>query len=541
MLASPTSADAAEAGSSRGAGAALVAFACLCWAVYAYFRTSGIRQCLCDPTPTNTSRGSTSRSFVAEASVPFSVMHRPQSLASPPIFEEKPRDDVDKSSVLLSDVHPMFLNGVHLPCLEMGASTKASYPPKGATCRLRAGLASTAVPSESASSNVVIARTSTAVQHQSVITPRQLPQHANVVSSFPLDAPRSMRNLGNTCYMNATLQCVLRSGSSFRTALRQLRTESVSRGGSFLDATLRLLNQLEARRAVGNLDPIEASLEKIKDELSRQNSEFLGNVQNDADEFLGAFQSALHKELNRSAGIGEPPAAFAATLRSTRDEVAEEAKALRTWRSIDDSEVYDHFGGMRKQMVSCSACKRRSITFVPFLVLPVDCGPKEELLTTLVDLLISSAKDEPTRTTCTELKCGAPSPSTTMQLLVSKWPRQLVVLVKRFSSNGDKISKRIAVPVLVRGEALLPLHAASSVMKETRCSRPPECYRLQAAVCHRGRCRGNSAGGHYVAYVQSPQSVDWYLCNDSVIEKSSESAMSEEVSTGGYLLFFEAE
>ncbi|XP_063050525.1 ubiquitin carboxyl-terminal hydrolase 26-like [Engraulis encrasicolus] len=93
---------------------------------------------------------------------------------------------------------------------------------------------------------------------------------------------RGLPNMGNTCYINATLQCLL-SGQSFCTQLRR-QEETVREGPSALLISslvgvlgLRTSSDRELKRAV---------LMELKHLVSLRNRRFEGNSQNDAHEFL---------------------------------------------------------------------------------------------------------------------------------------------------------------------------------------------------------------------------------------------------------------
>ncbi|XP_063053880.1 ubiquitin carboxyl-terminal hydrolase 26-like [Engraulis encrasicolus] len=93
---------------------------------------------------------------------------------------------------------------------------------------------------------------------------------------------RGLPNLGNTCYINATLQCLFR-GQSFCTQLRQ--QEEVVREGPSALLISSLVGVLGLRTSTDRELKMAVLLE-LKHLVSLRNRRFEGNSQNDAHEFL---------------------------------------------------------------------------------------------------------------------------------------------------------------------------------------------------------------------------------------------------------------
>ena len=72
-------------------------------------------------------------------------------------------------------------------------------------------------------------------------------------------------------------------------------------------------------------------------------------------------------------------------------------------------------------------------------------------------------------------------------MVITKWPKHLVLMWKRFTARGQKIAKRIPTPLSWKQ------------------------YELVAMVNHAGR---TSTSGHYTACVRGTDR-NWWLCNDS--------------------------
>ncbi|KXN70406.1 cysteine proteinase, partial [Conidiobolus coronatus NRRL 28638] len=102
-----------------------------------------------------------------------------------------------------------------------------------------------------------------------------------------------LKNLGNSCYMNAVLQCIV-SIPHF-----QLFFETVSRIYNFnfdsltyplLCATFKLFRQLRFN------DPSDTQIKEFKAAISAYNSNFEGYDQQDSNEFFQCFLTSLNEE-----------------------------------------------------------------------------------------------------------------------------------------------------------------------------------------------------------------------------------------------------
>lgn len=176
-----------------------------------------------------------------------------------------------------------------------------------------------------------------------------------------------LRNLGNTCYMNSSLQCLLQ--------LEQL-------GNYFYDEAYRSdVNRQNPLGWQGQVaDTFGEFLKNVfSDEYStiapksilgvmRQiNAQFAGFNQHDSQEFLSFLLDALHEDLNR---VQDKPQTQEIEGRGRPDtEVAKEAWETHLLRH--DSFLLDTFCGQFRSIITCPTCNRVSKKFDPFWMLTV--------------------------------------------------------------------------------------------------------------------------------------------------------------------------
>lgn len=189
-------------------------------------------------------------------------------------------------------------------------------------------------------------------------------------------------NLGNTCYMNAALQCLMNS-----TELRDY----------FLDAQQEFKKDLNTNNALGLKGRLAVSFAMLMRQLWTSNTNcispshlrdlictkyhhFRGYEQQDTHEFLCSLMSILHEDLNRVLKKPFYESALECEDESSNNiaKIAEES--WQRFLSRENSIVVDNFYGQFKSKLTCPECHRISITFEPFnsLLVPVP-SPKTSI------------------------------------------------------------------------------------------------------------------------------------------------------------------
>ncbi|KEG07277.1 putative ubiquitin hydrolase, putative,cysteine peptidase, Clan CA, family C19 [Trypanosoma grayi] len=317
-------------------------------------------------------------------------------------------------------------------------------------------------------------------------------------------APIPLRNFGNTCYLNAIIQCVVHSPGLL----------------SRLEQSIGMAKRQRATSALLDLGATNVTnpgqlLLAVKNEAARRNDEFSDNTQSDAHEFLHTFLFAVHSEINR----GEGDNAAYEELKDMENE-SEEA-AMQRWCEhhlrVDDSAIYEVFGGVLQSKCVCSSCGRRSLTFDPFLDLSLPM-PTSKKSASIESILKDNFEDacETLRggnqllcMQCKRLRNG----SRIVRVMV--WPSILVLHLKRFDDTGRKNGAPVVYP-----EAFMT------------CGDNPTRYRLYGVVCH----HGTENWGHYMNYI-CVASDRWYLCNDATITPAS-AAEAVQALAHAYILFY---
>uniref|UniRef100_A0A452GNI7 ubiquitinyl hydrolase 1 n=1 Tax=Gopherus agassizii TaxID=38772 RepID=A0A452GNI7_9SAUR len=184
-------------------------------------------------------------------------------------------------------------------------------------------------------------------------------------------------NLGNTCFMNSVIQSLSNT--------RELRDYFHDRS---FEAEINYTNPLGTggRLAIGFAVLLRALWKgthhafqpsKLKAIVASKASQFTGYAQHDAQEFMAFLLDGLHEDLNR---IQNKPYTETVDSDGRPDEVVAE-EAWQRHKMRNDSFIVDLFQGQYKSKLVCPVCAKVSITFDPFLYLPVPLPQKQKVLT----------------------------------------------------------------------------------------------------------------------------------------------------------------
>uniref|UniRef100_A0A663LUH8 Ubiquitin carboxyl-terminal hydrolase 19 n=1 Tax=Athene cunicularia TaxID=194338 RepID=A0A663LUH8_ATHCN len=187
-------------------------------------------------------------------------------------------------------------------------------------------------------------------------------------------------NLGNTCFMNSVIQS-LSNTRELRDYFHDRSFESeinynnpLGTGGRLAIGFAMLLRALWK----GTHHAFQPS--KLKAIVASKASQFTGYAQHDAQEFMAFLLDGLHEDLNR---IHNKPYTETVDSDGRPDEVVAE-EAWQRHKMRNDSFIVDLFQGQYKsKLVLCPGpgCAAVSITFDPFLYLPVPLPQKQKVLT----------------------------------------------------------------------------------------------------------------------------------------------------------------
>jgi len=331
-----------------------------------------------------------------------------------------------------------------------------------------------------------------------------------------------LRNLGNTCFINSSLQCLSATipltdyflGYDYRSEIN--KDNFLGTGGKLVTAFAVLIKQMW----LGQKSVVEPS--DFKRQLSTFAPQFSGYHQHDSQELLACLLDGIHEDLNR---VKERPYIEDKDCDGTQDE----NDAIEAWKNYlrrNKSLVVDLFQGQLRNTCSCLTCGHTNIRFEPFMYLSLPMTDKCRSLDDCLDLYLEEEILKGADQWYCE-KCKAHVDATKRTDL---WilPPILIVHLKRFRYNdygkvGSKNDRPIKYPVR-QWELNSRTRSKGGVYP---------IYDLYAVSNH----MGGLGGGHYTALSLNRFDDAWYEFNDSSYRTVDKSIHKKHTKTA-YVLFY---
>ncbi|XP_058191335.1 ubiquitin carboxyl-terminal hydrolase 20-like [Rhododendron vialii] len=304
-----------------------------------------------------------------------------------------------------------------------------------------------------------------------------------------------LANLGNTCFLNAILQCFTHTVplvQGLKSSDHPSPCDRETEGFCVLCA-LRSLIELSLTSKGSIVSPW-----RLFDNLNYISSDFRRFQQEDAHEFLQCLLDRLES---------------CCTYSKTRD----------TCSSEDENLVKRVFGGRLISKLQCCNCGHCSDTYEPLIDLSLEIENVSDLPSALESFTkVEKIEDSETKFTCENCKEEV---SLEKQLMLDRAPSVAAFHLKRFKNYGsyvEKIDKHVEFPLELD---LLP-YIDDSQNNDVELK-----YDLYAIVVHSGF---SSTSGHYYCFIRSgPDS--WYRLDDSKVTRVREEyVLSQEA----YILFY---
>ena len=319
--------------------------------------------------------------------------------------------------------------------------------------------------------------------------------------------PVGFQNLGNTCFFNSAVQCLLRTGPLIDIVLADDFESLLNTGnpqgskGRIARACRQLLENMCTQKGY-YINPSD-----LHHAVCRKYPLFRDYGQHDSQELLGALLDGLHEDMNQASG---------------KKILSTEADAWENHKARNASPIMDAFHGTLCNSIECPMCGYRSLTRDPFVFLSLPI-PQRMMSVSLNDCLAEFVKsetlDSKNKWKCD--KCGR-HVQATKRMEVQRCADVLIIHLKRFNGYGWA-SRKVSTPV--EYPDILDTSIISASHKSQK-------YRLIGAVFH----SGSLLGGHYTSAAVDRTGEHWYYFNDSQCRKISSSSAH---SPSAYILFYQ--
>lgn len=320
-------------------------------------------------------------------------------------------------------------------------------------------------------------------------------------------------NLGNTCYLNSILQCLSYCPDLFDYLTDNefdidLRPAEVSH--QFAKEFRKVLIQLWYKNQPIRPGDFKGQMEQLIMK-KMNNSGLCVGWQNDAHEFLEFLFETIHDSLKYFPDIK--------IQIKNEGELSEVDKlaisAYKQWKNHFTQEnggyskIIDLFYG---QFISeIRKNDNVSINFEPFQVLSLEIPKKPNSEITLTDCLDKFMAPEKITSTIQK------------RFYFWKTPKNLVITLKRFTSNSQKDETRVVY------RDILDLSKYSKGYRREKL-----VYSLYAICCHHSSLTNF---GHYTAICRKPGNKKWFRINDESVEcLGNDGALP--LTSNAYMLFY---
>ncbi|KAJ8264065.1 hypothetical protein GJAV_G00144680 [Gymnothorax javanicus] len=207
---------------------------------------------------------------------------------------------------------------------------------------------------------------------------------------------QGLKNHGNTCFMNAVVQCLSNTDllaeylglEQYKLDISQRRINGIVKSEDLQQVKGEVTEQLASLvRALWTLEYTPQLSVEFKSIVSKYGSQFRGNSQHDALEFLLWLLDRVHEDAS-SAPVNNNHGKIKAAGKGPAAE--EEAPVVSPTSPQQPrgrhSFVQEHFQAQYRSSLTCPLCHKQSNTFDPFLCisLPIPLRQTRPLCVTLV-------------------------------------------------------------------------------------------------------------------------------------------------------------
>ena len=363
-------------------------------------------------------------------------------------------------------------------------------------------------------------------QNKEIKNPKEINFNLATLPSF-----RGLDNVGATCYMNATLQCLANIKPITDYLLNPTRYFYLYENMGMCNLTLKYVQVLiglfcnESR--TGSYRP-----EDFKKTISEYNPLFEGVKANDSKDLIIFLLEILNKELNN---IHHKKHNSKGNENETypKIDVSNENEVLKVF--VDDynkhysSVIGNNLCGFQKSIITCQYCHKPAYNFNIFnlLIFSLEATSNYFNLShnnTMIPVINFAhcfkflAKEESFNNTYCQ-KCGKTGNSKYQEIIYSM-PFYLIIILNR--GKGNIFNCKVDIPKQFDISDLIP-------------SEKNNIFKLIGIVSHFGE---SNMGGHFIAFCRHRINKKWYCYNDSTVTESQNDFLEKGTP---YILFYRKE
>jgi len=335
----------------------------------------------------------------------------------------------------------------------------------------------------------------------------------------PQQGLTTLVNMGNTCYMNAVIQCLRHSTDFNLDRLEGVMLKNLDANEKLGPGILLFMNYIKLASLMWQHDKAQLTPICFRILLAEVAPQFANCMQHDAHELLVTLLQLFHDVLSKNVKYqinGEPMTALDIELSKAHQDWINYYKNRR-------SIILDTFCGQLRTEMVCLNCRTPSSKYDPILCLDLPLVPNSDLMTCLSQFVATEQLTPDNLYLCEHchIKTCAYKRSTLWTL-----PETLIIKLNRFqhrSIGGTYVLEKIVDCVNYPVQGLnLQLFVSSPLVNQP-------FYDLQAIVCH----AGDLNYGHYYAICRDEARQTWTRYNDEKCDSIEQPVISD-----AYILFY---
>ena len=349
-------------------------------------------------------------------------------------------------------------------------------------------------------------------------SPNILLENIGYISSNIQEEPQiGLANIGATCYMNATLQCLSHTINLSNYFLNK-KNEKLIKSKQLSKGYLEVIKRLWLKSYNKNKTYYEPH--EFKKLISDMNPLFQGIAANDSKDLVNFIIQQLHEELNK-ANLNQVNNTFEI---NQYDEKQMFLSFFEEFKNNQKSIISDNFYFFIETKTECLNCKQinqmrgnnnpiylYNFQIMHFLIFPLEEVRKYKIMqyqqnfneVNLIDCFVYNQKIDimqgENQMWCRG--CRQNAPSQYMTLLYSG-PKYLILILNR--GKGNIFNVKLNFTEILDIGNFVTMKQSNNLI-----------YHLYAIVTHLGP---SSMGGHFIAFCKSPIDNQWYKYNDAIVE-----------------------
>ena len=367
---------------------------------------------------------------------------------------------------------------------------------------------------------------------------------ADFIKSYTIN-DKGLKNFGNSCYINAVLQCLIHIRQIvrffFNPSLFQMEETT-----PLSDAFFILLNHFYVKNEFYNNNyfinnNITDDLSQLCQVVNLMNNNFSPFIPNDAKDFLIFFIGKIHEELNKK--MKEPPPKTY-IIKKNDPLINFLSYFTRNYKSI----ISNLFNWTNQIMRTCSNCKSKILSYqtFPYLILDLEKTRKNVFMLEMDKFHKSKVDDDLWQKEYYHSRENIPINLTDCVNYYCSYRNNFNFICPKCKNNClqttvNKIytSPNIFIFILNRGKNNIfsvkmnyPPELDLSKYIQTA-DKSPTKYELIGVITHLGVSGPN---GHFIAFCKNIMNGKWYKYNDQTVSEADNFSVHNEGIA--YILFY---